>query len=179
MALSVDGMLDDILRREGGFVDDPDDRGGATNYGVTIGTLSNVLGREATAADVKALTPEQAREIYRRDYYKAPHIDELPGAIQPFMFDAAVNHGPGGAAKLLQRALRAAGHPVAVDGQIGPQTIAAAQDAYGMRGNGLRDMLVDERRRYYERIIAGDPSQEKFRKGWMNRLAEFGEAPRA
>lgn len=177
MARSVDQMIDDILRREGGFVNNPDDRGGATNMGITIGTLSRWMGQEATAAEVQALDEGTAREIYRSDYFFRPHLDKLPEGLQPFMFDSSVHHGQAGAVRMLQRTLRKAGHPVAVDGVVGPQTTAAAHDALGRLGPAFQAMLVDERRQRFVEIAAADPSQKQFLPGWLNRLEEFAGGP--
>ena len=102
MADTVEDMIDDILRREGGYVNHRADRGGPTNYGVTLGTLRRWRGDPTlTAADVKALTREEAREIYRADYFTGPGIDRLPPPLHPQTFDMAVNTGPAKAVELL------------------------------------------------------------------------------
>ncbi|HLO78113.1 MAG TPA: glycosyl hydrolase 108 family protein, partial [Magnetospirillum sp.] len=112
----LDSMLNDILAREGGFVNNPADHGGATNYGITQATLSAWLGRSATIDDVRNLGADTAKAIYRRTYFIGPHLDQLPELIQPVMLDAAVNSGPGQAVKWLQTVLNANGHgPLAVD----------------------------------------------------------------
>lgn len=111
-----------ILTREGGFVDDPNDT--PTNMGITIGTLSDALGKRATVEDVKNLTEGAALKIYRDRYWDKVRADKLPTGIDLAVFDAAVMHGPGRAAMFLQKALG-----VADDGIVGPITIAAAQEA--------------------------------------------------
>ena len=92
MSRSVEQMIDDVIRREGGYVDHPRDRGGPTKFGITQSTLSRHLGRPASADDVRGLTPDVAADIYRRYYYEAPGLDLLPQSVQPFVFDAAVNN---------------------------------------------------------------------------------------
>lgn len=175
---AVDRMIDRVVRREGGFVDHPADRGGPTKFGITQTTLSAYLGRQATTAEVRSLEREVAERIYRQNYYHAPGIDGLPARIQPLIFDSAVNHGPGRAIRLLQQVLNAAGFgPLAVDGVAGPQTRRAAHDADHAMGDWLLAALVEERRNFYHAIVENDPRQEVFLAGWLNRLAEF-EVPR-
>lgn len=116
--------LDHVLQWEGGYVDHPDDPGGATNFGITLATLQGWRGRSVTKADVKALTKAEAGEIYKARYWDSCRCDELPEGVGAIVFDAAVNHGAGRAARLLQEALN-----VTADGQIGPVTLAAARAA--------------------------------------------------
>jgi lysozyme family protein len=102
-----------IVAREGGFVNDPDDPGGATKHGVTIGTLRR-LGRDltgdgrVTVADIRALTPDHAVDIFLDSYFRQPGIDGLPGPLQPSVFDMQVNAGGDGG--------EAVAEPVAQDG---------------------------------------------------------------
>lgn len=84
-----------VIRHEGGYVDHPRDPGGATNLGVTIGTLSGWLGRPATKAEVRALTVAKVAPIYRKNYWDACRCDELPSGVDYVVFDPAVNSGPG------------------------------------------------------------------------------------
>jgi lysozyme family protein len=111
-----------ILKHEGGYVDHPRDPGGATNLGVTIGTLSHWLKRPATKAEVRALTPEKVAPIYRRNYWDAVKGDQLPRGVDLVTFDAAVNSGPSRGARWTQAA---AG--VKQDGKIGPITLNAVR----------------------------------------------------
>lgn len=174
MARTIEGMIDDILRREGGFVHHPADRGGPTNHGITQRTLSAYLGRAATVEEVRSLSAELAAEIYRRDYFLAPRLDGLPEPIQPFVFDSAVNHGPRRAVRLVQEVCDAAGFgPIALDGVCGPQTRRVVAEAERIMGDWLLAALVEERRNLYRQIVAHDPSQRVFLDGWMNRVAEF------
>jgi lysozyme family protein len=83
------------LRHEGGYVDHPSDPGGATNLGITIGTLSDWLGRPATKAEVAALTPAQVKPIYRRNYWDAIGADGMEPGFDYACYDFAVNSGPG------------------------------------------------------------------------------------
>lgn len=171
---SVERMIDDILRREGGFSEHPLDRGGATNYGITQRTLSRYFGRAATVREVRELTPDLARDIYEQNYYLGPGIHRLPDLVQPFIFDSAVNHGPRRAIRFLQNVCNDAGlGPVDVDGAVGPQTVDAARRAVEEMGPVLLAALIEERRNFYHLIVQADPSQEVFLRGWLRRVKEF------
>jgi lysozyme family protein len=178
MTVSVEAMIEDVIRREGGFVDHPADRGGPTKFGITQAALARHLGRGVTAAEVESLSLDQARQIYRRDYYEAPRIDRLPASIQPFVFDSAVNHGPRRAIAFVQRVCNQAGFgQLSVDGVCGPNTMRAAHDAAWAMNDWLLAALVEERRSFYQATVAADPSQAVFLDGWLHRLAEF-DVPR-
>jgi len=175
--MTVDEMISEILRREGGYVNHKADRGGPTNMGVTQRTLSDWLGREASIEDVKSMTEMTAREIYERNYLSGPRIDTLPNQIIPFVFDASINHGPRSAVKMVQRVCNEAGFgPGDVDGVVGPQSRIMAEKAQRDMGDLFLSALIEERRNVYRKIIARNPSQEVFRQGWFNRVAEFEPA---
>lgn len=121
---NFDQSLKFVLQFEGGFVNDPRDPGGATNLGVTIGTLSNFIGKKATIADVKRLTPETVAPIYRQKFWDAVDGDDLPIGLDLAVFDFGVHSGPSRGIVSLQRVLG-----VADDGRMGPLTLAAAKRA--------------------------------------------------
>jgi len=177
MMKSVDDLITDILRREGGFVFNPNDRGKATKFGVTQKTLSAWLGRSASVDEVRNMEEATAREIYERDYYVGPRIDTLPEEIRPLVFDCAVNHGPRQAIRFVQRVINLAGFgPVDVDGVLGPQSRKAADKANAEMGPLFNDAILEERRNFYKMIVARDSSQEVFLKGWLTRSDEFEAA---
>ncbi len=118
--MSFEACLPVILAAEGGFVDDPHDPGGATNLGVTLRTLSGWFGRQATLAEVKALTPAAVAPIYRARYYAPSHAGDCPPGVELMVFDEAVNQGVGRAFASLQSALG-----VTAGGAFGPATRAA------------------------------------------------------
>ena len=102
---TIDSILDDILRREGGYVNHPADRGGATNFGITAQTLGawRKLGRAATAAEVQALTETEARAIYRQQYITGPGFETIAHpALLHLLVDAGVHSGPKRAVQWLQ-----------------------------------------------------------------------------
>jgi lysozyme family protein len=174
----------EIVAREGGFVNDPDDPGGATNHGVTIGTLRRLgidVNRDTRidVADVRALTRAQAVEIYLEHYYTRPGIAALPEVIQPSVFDMYVNAG-GNAVKILQRLLTQMGYPCDPDGAIGPETIRAAQMAYEAAPGHLADAYGIARRNYYYALADSRPASRKYARrkdggkgGWITRAEEF------
>jgi hypothetical protein len=124
-----------VLKIEGGEVDDPDDRGGHTKYGISQ--------RSYPKLDISKLTVDDAKEIYFKDYWMKIGAAALPEELRGVAFDAAINQGVG----WTKRALKEAGGDVRA--------------------------FIDLRRRRYEEIVAVNPSQKKFKKGWMNRLREF------
>ena len=110
------------LQFEGGFVNNPKDPGGPTNLGVTQATLSNFIGRQATIAEVKALTPATVAPIYKLKFWDHVGGDNLPEGIDLAVFDFGVHSGPSRGVMGLQRALN-----LADDGKPGPVTFAAAE----------------------------------------------------
>ncbi len=173
-----------IVAREGGYVNDRDDPGGATKYGITIGTLRR-LGLDltgdgqVTSADVRRLTRDKAEEIFVEHYYRRPRIGDLPEALQPSVFDMYVNAGSN-AVKVLQRLLNEMGHDLTVDGAIGPMTVAAAQRACGDAPILVADAYGIARRNYYYALADARPASRKYARrgdggkgGWITRAEEF------
>ncbi|SFV05929.1 Lysozyme family protein [Methylobacterium sp. 174MFSha1.1] len=153
-----------VLKHEGGYVDDPADPGGATNLGVTIGTLSLWLGRPATKAEVKALTVTTVAPIYRRNYWDAVRADELPPGLAYALFDFAVNSGKKRAVIGLQRALG-----IADDGALGPLTLAAVAKH---KPADLIDALCDGRLAFLRQLS----TWARFGKGWGRRVEDVRKA---
>lgn len=152
-----------VFQSEGGYVDHPLDRGGATNYGITQVVYSVYLARKKLPQQpVKFITRDEAEEIYFRDYWLAGKCDRMPEPVAVVHFDACVNHGADRAARLLQSV---AG--VSADGAIGPATMAAIR-----RGEPeiLAHNYITRRRRFYREIVDKIPSQAAFYKGWLNRM---------
>jgi len=182
--LSVKEIAQDIVAREGGFVNDPEDPGGATNHGVTIHTLRRLgidVNRDSRidVDDVKALTRAQAVEIYIEHYFSRPGLGALPEVLQASVFDMHVNAGAN-AVKILQRLLTQMGYPCDPDGQIGPQTIRAAQAAHEAAPTHLADAYGIARRNYYYALADARPASRKFARrrdggkgGWILRAEAF------
>ncbi|MFN3277613.1 MAG: holin-associated N-acetylmuramidase [Paracoccus hibiscisoli] len=181
---SVEQIAREIVAREGGYVNDPDDPGGATNYGVTIGTM-RALGMDLTrdgridAADVRALTRAQAEQIFVEHYFRKPRLAELPGPLQASVFDMYVNAGAN-AVKILQRLVTRMGFRATDDGVVGPRTIAAVTDAAQVAPLHLGDAYGIARRNYYYALADQRPASRKFARtkaggkgGWITRAEEF------
>lgn len=181
---TVTQIANEIVAREGGFVNDPDDPGGATNFGVTIHTMRR-LGLDLTddgkvdEQDVRVLTRDHAVAIFVEHYYRGPRIDRLPQALQASVFDMYVNAGAN-AVKILQRLLNAMRIDVVVDGAIGPQTIRASKQAMDAAPDHLVDAYGIARRNYYYDLADRRPQSRKFARrrdggkgGWITRAEEF------
>ncbi|MFC7703493.1 holin-associated N-acetylmuramidase [Plastorhodobacter daqingensis] len=174
----------DIVAREGGFVNDPDDPGGATNWGVTIHTMRRLgldLNRDGKVdtADVRLLSRDQAVEIYLEHYFRRPRIAELPTPLHASVFDMHVNAGSN-AIRLLQQLMADMGFEVAIDGLIGPQTIRVAHAAQAAAPRHLVDAYGIARRNYYYRLADARPASRKYARrkdggkgGWITRAEEF------
>jgi lysozyme family protein len=151
-----------LLNHEGGYVNDAQDPGGETKYGISK--------RQYPDLDIADLTVDQARAIYHRDYWLALKADRMPLRVGVKLFDLAVNVGVGTAGKLLQRALRACGDPALVveeDGAIGVATLNAVQQA---PQNVLLAALRSEAAGHYRVLVAEKPMQlGKFLRGWTSR----------
>ncbi len=163
--------LTNILRREGGFVDHPADRGGPTKYGITAATLGEWrgLGRPASREEVNALTEREARAIYTKSYLKDPGFSQIRNAkLRDLLLDCAVHHGPRRAAIWLQEAVG-----VKADGIIGPMTISKTNNRTLRAFASLRMQLLSKRIVFLGELITKDPKQAVFAKGWMVRVAEF------
>ena len=167
--MDTSAIIDAILSREGGYEDDPADRGGPTKFGITQATLAAWRGAPVTAEDVKNLSRAEARQIYSTMYVQRTgfaSIHYVP--LQALIVDAGVQHGPEDATRWLQEA---AG--VTADGVLGPVTLAAVNAA---EGKALYRRVLAARCRYYGELIAHDPAEAKFAGGWAARVATFIEA---
>jgi lysozyme family protein len=181
---SVEEVAAQIVAREGGYVNDPDDPGGATNYGVTIGTMKSLgldLNKDGRvdANDVKMLTRGQAQQIFVEHYFRRPRLAELPPAVQASVFDMYVNAGAN-AVKILQRLVARMGFAASADGVIGPRTLAAAHDAAAAAPDHFADAYGIARRNYYYSLADQRPASRKYARskaggkgGWITRAEEF------
>jgi len=155
-----------VLKNEGGKVDHKSDRGGRTAYGITQRTYDGFCRRIGRPlADVWDIQDSEIEAIYST-YWKDAHCDYIPEPLDMQVFDAAVNHGPARAKKMLQHILG-----VNEDGVIGKQTMAALREEEVCLGvSHLVKLYLDERASFFDRIIERDPSQAVFAKGWLRRV---------
>lgn len=163
--------LDLMFGHEGGYVNVKSDRGGPTKYGITHKTLAAHRGvTSVTASEVKAMTKEEAVEIYRRSYWSQSGGDILPSGLDYAAFDFGVNSGPSTAAKKLQAVLQAKKvYLGAIDGHIGEQTVAAVAAFPG----GVKDLIVaycDERMRYLRSLTNAKTGFPVNGRGWTIRV---------
>ena len=149
-----------VLDDEKGYINDPSDRGGETNMGISK--------KAHPQEDIKNLTLERATEIYHAEYWMPIKGDELPSGVDYVVFDSAVNHGPGTAVKFLQKAANRMMAGLTVDGIIGSKTL----DMVKHNGSILITDILRERDIFYSKIVAIDPTQERFMRGWRNRLSQ-------
>ncbi len=166
--MTIDQILDEVIRREGGYVHDPVDRGGPTKYGITKRTLRAWRGQSVTADDVQRLTKTEARAIYRRRYVDDPGFARLPDPLRAQVVDDGVLSGPRQAVKDLQRAIGG----VTVDGRLGPKTRAALRQQ-GVAAVHAR--LIQVRAARIGRIVQRAPAQVRFLRGWLTRITAFAE----
>lgn len=138
-----------VLDIERGYSNDPLDPGGETNFGISKRSYPN--------EDIRFMTADRAREIYRRDYWDEIRGDDLPYPLNLFVFDAAVNQGKKQAVRMLQEALK-----IKVDGVIGQQTLKAAVAA---SGRGSACFLAHRALRYMKTT-----NFLRFGRGWIIRL---------
>jgi lysozyme family protein len=167
-----------VLKHEGGFVDDPDDPGGATNLGISLRWLRSVgedLGDidndgDVDADDIRALTPDKAQALYFQKFWAEPGLERLPGPVAVAAFDFAVNAGPRQAVKCLQEAL--CSPALACDGALGPKTMGAVE-AFCSRLCGaerLTDKYLFRRIGFYQDLVGKRPGFLKYLRGWNNRV---------
>lgn len=173
----IDDLIARLIEREGGYVNNPSDAGGPTNYGITLATLHEARNAPVSAADVQALTKAEAAAIYKDRYFTKPGFDAIADPeLQEFLFDYAVNSGPGAAAKSLQTALQGMGlYTGAIDGGIGPLTRQGIRACQNMPELYYRTKC--ERYELLLRYIGSDARQATFAIGWANRLDGLQDRP--
>jgi len=172
------------LKHEGGFVNDPVDPGGATNWGMSIRFLTNDAGDadgdgfldgdidkdgDIDVDDIKNMTVEEARKLYRIYFWDKYDYDTIIDfVVAARVFDMTVNMGPKQTGKIVQRALNDCGQNVGVDGAIGKNTFAAINCT---DPEILMAEIRQQHAQFYLDLIAAKPKFEKYRKGWLRRAA--------
>lgn len=163
---NFDKAFEKIIGVEGGYVDDKDDFGGETKYGISRRSYPDV--------DIKNLTVDGAKKIYKRDFWDVLKLDAIQNqTIAEEIFDTAVNCGVGTGAGIVQLAINLTNYPdpdITADGKMGPKTIEAINNHKSPKTlykamNGLQFMR-------YLRIVEGNPKQEKFIRSWLSRVFE-------
>lgn len=159
---------DYTLKNEGGWSNHSSDRGGATMMGVTIGTYSRWLGRQATQAELKAIKPATVKAIYKEWYFDVNRLDEVrPFAIACAIYDIGVVCGTRTSARIAQRVLRELGdNLIVVDGVIGRASLRALNQVDPANFIKAFRLAVDS---HFIGIADRNPSQQVFIRGWLNR----------
>ena len=155
-----DKAFDSVISHEGGYSDHPSDPGGATNWGCTQAVWEQYVGHSVTKDDIKALTKEDVKPLYKKRYWDAIHGDALPSGLDYCIFDCAINSGVGRAAKFIQQIVG-----VPADGAIGNNTVSAIAQINTVK---LINEFSDKRQAFLEAL----PTFETFGKGWTRRVQE-------
>lgn len=174
----IEKLIDFILKWEGGYVDHPNDPGGATNMGVTIGTLQGLKLKydknkdgKITKADVKLLTKQDATDIMKSHYWDKCRADEINSqAVANILVDWFWMSGVN-ATKGIQKLVGFAGKEV--DGKIGKNSLKAINETIEKDEKKFVEQLYAARTQFYNTIISKNRKLESFRKGWTNRLNDL------
>lgn len=176
----IDQLIEDVIEREGGYVDHPADRGGPTRWGIT----EAVARRQGYLDDMRHLPKCDAAAIYKRLYWNAPGFDTIAHSAPKLaaeLFDTGINMGTGTATGFLQCALNALNRngrdyaDIRVDRRIGPVTLGALDGFLRKRGGAGEAVLLKAvealQGAHYVRLAESRPSQEAFLYGWLaNRI---------
>ena len=149
-----------VLVHEGGYVNNPKDPGGETNLGCTKAVWEEHCGHPVDTKTMKALTPNDVGPLYKNKYWDKIQGDQLPSGVDYVVFDAAINSGPGRAAKWLQACVG-----VEPDGGIGPKTLAA------VKAMDPKQLVQDYAKRRLS-FMMDLPTWPTFGKGWTTRVNE-------
>lgn len=161
MKENFEAALQTVLHHEGGFTDHPADPGGATNKGITLEVYRTYKNnRNLTAEDLKRISDDEVRDIYKRKYWDSCRCDDLPPGIDVCVFDCAVNSGVGRSSKFLQEC---AG--VTADGAIGPVTVGVVRK---LSAEQIINAMCDKRQAFLESL----KTFAVFGKGWTRRVSE-------
>ena len=156
--ITFDFAIKLIIAHEGGYVNDPSDPGGETQFGISK--------RAFPKFDIKNLTENEAQSIYYSEYWLKMNIDGFHNdLLKLHLFDMAVNAGRGAATAILQKIVN-----VNPDGFIGPKTIVSANEYEDQKS--LVDQYIQGRKDYYGNLVKKKPVLLKFLKGWINRVED-------
>lgn len=158
MEANFTSCVDFTFTQEGGFVDNPNDPGGATNLGITLITLDDWENADLPVSAIRTLDRSLAEQIYHKEYWLKMSCDLMPPGVDLMVFDSGVNVGPARAIEQLQDAL-----VVTADGNIGPKTLAALAKA------NVHELIADIEviEQHYYRSLSRFPI---FGKGWLARV---------
>lgn len=172
--------VDIVLKHEGYYSNDADDRGGATKYGISLKFLQGLKDSDndgyldgdlnfdgiVDINDIRSLSPQDAVDLYYFEFWVKDQFDRLPYFLSPKLFDLAVNMGTQQANKLVQRAIKACGLPLDDDGIIGPRTLQALKL---VDKSAVLSALRSEAAGFYRYLVASGKGHSKYLNGWLNR----------
>ena len=180
---NFDKIIPTILKHEGGLTNDKYDRGGITNYGISLTFAKDTNDKalldvdhdgDIDANDIRKLTKEQAIKVYRKHFWDKAKLDEINSdKIALAIMDTGVNHGIYKGISMAQETLNKLGKKVDVDKIMGPQTINALNS---VDPDTFVETYLKSRKNYYRRIVETRPTQNMFFRGWMNRLDSLNSA---
>lgn len=173
MAGSYDGRFEaivaEIIEREGGYVNHPNDRGGPTKYGITMGFYEEAFGEKPTRQTIRNLTVDKARQAYHKVIWQRYGVGQLPTEVQKLMFEWITMSGPRTPIKFLQRRVGAK-----ADGVLGPMTAKAVRAKLAETPwPEFKVAFVNDIVRFLIRIARRDRSQVVFLEGWFNRFCHY------
>lgn len=160
MKENLDTSIEEVLKHEGGYVNHPEDPGGATNQGITKKTYERFLERPVSIEEIQNIPIQHVKEIYEKNYWNAVKANDLPSGVDFSVFDWAVNSGPRRAIQGLQKAVGST-----ADGLIGPNTLKAVASADPI---SIISELHKEREMFYRDLT----TFKTFGKGWIRRNNE-------
>ena len=175
--------VEKVLEHEGGYVDHANDPGGATNYGISLRFVKQSTGidldvdgdGDIDADDIKAMTPDQAKEIYKTEFWEKYGYDMIENSdVATKIFDMCVNMGPRQAHKLVQRACNAATNSkdLVEDGILGNKSFEAVNEiglALTSSSASLLDPIREVQSNFYKTLAEKKPKLQVFLKGWLRR----------
>jgi len=150
-----------LIDSEGGFAKLDGDSGGTTNHGVTQKVWEAWVGHSVTEDEMKALTVDDVKPVYKKEFWDAVRADDLPSGIDYLCFDFAVNSGTNRAIVILQQSI-----DVVVDGHLGPITLNKTNKLYQEDAQKLIETYSDNKETFYQSL----KTFPLFGKGWLNRI---------
>ena len=181
MKTPLNKALNFILEREGGLVNNPKDPGGITNHGISFRFLKQLHPEladidgdgDVDADDIRALSQDDARTLYKAEFWDGLKLDLLPWRLAIFTMDTAVNMGKSRAVKIVQAALRGQGRIVVVDGLMGPATRAAIEN---VDLDILLRNVIAQRAWSYLSLCRRNAQLKAFLFGWLSRVEALEKA---
>lgn len=158
--------INQVLIHEGGYVNHPNDRGGATNWGITKRVYEEFMNRSVSLDEMKNMPKGNAYTIYKEKYWDKVKGDEIKSYAKSYaLFDQAVNRGHVSAIKQAQKILG-----ITQDGIIGPQTLKHINES---KDKDFINKYLGESENFYRTLASNDPSQMVFLNGWLNRVSSI------